>query len=395
MNSIMKILVAVVVLHLPSVMQAVTTDEMEQARAVTAQCYLRYVNNGSGYLDELNPKNMAELEKDLKTKELENIKLFKQLAAFPPDYKSWNKEQLVKYWSETFFASPSVPAEAKKARPRVTRKLEAMEVSVPRAEPTAVTTADTVLQAVPEPAMSDVNSSEADTEADTARQYDPLEEDMSGKDSESDSSTWIYIVILIIAIIAVIALVIYAMNAMKGRDNMRAERDNDAAIEEELEELRNKLARIVAEKNAEIAELENRLHAADRRVRELESRASVPSGGYRGRDVASRPEKEVYLARANSRGIFVRADSSYSVGNSIFRLVTSDGITGTFSVIDDPSVFEVALMMPADYLLTACTGRNLQLSAGMRGIETDSPGTAVFEDGRWRVTRKATIHYTR
>ena len=42
---------------------AVTRQEMDQARTIAAKAYIRYVNDGSGYLDDLNPKTMEELVK--------------------------------------------------------------------------------------------------------------------------------------------------------------------------------------------------------------------------------------------------------------------------------------------------------------------------------------------
>lgn len=103
----------------------------------------------------------------------------------------------------------------------------------------------------------------------------------------------------------------------------------------------------------------------------------------------------IYLARANRDGVFTRADASYNMGNSIFKLVTTDGVSGTYQVIDDPAVFELALMTPTDYLENACTGRNLQLSQGASIIVNEAAGTAIFDQGRWRVTRKAQIRYSR
>lgn len=374
---------------------AVTTQEMEKARAITAQCYLRYANNGSGYLDELNPTSLADLEKNLKPKEQENIKTFKQLAAFPPDYQKWGKDELVKYWSQTFFASSQVPADARRAKPRVARRLEALSIAEPEAEAIdAKQPAADAAESIVAPQVEAPPAVPADI-ADTALEAAEEEPTPASESGSSDATTWIYIAILVVVVIVVICLVVYAMNAMKGR---RSDADGDDSVESsaEMEELRDKLARTVSEKNAEIEELRRRLADTEGRLAEAELRLRrEASSAYRARTVSGRPEREVYLARANARGIFVRADSQFSMGNSIFRLVTSDGLTGTFTVIDDPSVFEVALMMPADYLLNACTGRNLQLSSGMREIVTDTPGTAVFEDGRWRVTRKAAIHYIR
>lgn len=376
---------------LPAV--AVTTQEMEKARAITAQCYLRYANDGSGYLDELDPASLADLEKSLKPKEKENIKTFKQLAAFPPDYQKWGKDELVKYWSQTFFASSQVPADARRAKPRVARRLSAMNVSGPGAAEVQQPAAEAT-ESIAAPQVEAIPAAPADV-ADTALEAAEEEAAPVSDSGSSDATTWIYIAILVVVVIVVICLVVYAMNAMKGRSS-ETDRDDAEGSSAEIDELRDKLARTISEKNAEIEELRRRLADTEERLAEAELRLRrEASSAYRARTVSGRPDREVYLARANARGIFVRADSQFSMGNSIFRLVTSDGLTGTFTVIDDPSVFEVALMMPADYLLNACTGRNLQLSSGMREIVTDTPGTAVFEDGRWRVTRKAAIHYLR
>ena len=59
---------------------AVSDAEMEQARVIATQCYLRYANNGSGYLDDIHPKTMKELESKLKAKEKENIKAFNAIV---------------------------------------------------------------------------------------------------------------------------------------------------------------------------------------------------------------------------------------------------------------------------------------------------------------------------
>lgn len=105
MNHIFKFfLIAVaMVIAIPSF--AVTDREMEAARTMAAKHYLRYANNGSDYLDKLNPSTMSELTTFLKAKEKENIKSFNAVAV-PKDYASWDKAKLVKYWSVTFFRLP-------------------------------------------------------------------------------------------------------------------------------------------------------------------------------------------------------------------------------------------------------------------------------------------------
>lgn len=103
--------------------------------------------------------------------------------------------------------------------------------------------------------------------------------------------------------------------------------------------------------------------------------------------------RTIFLGRVNSKGIFVRADRNFNPGNSFYRLVTNDGSTGTFTVVNDPSVWEVALVRPDDVLFNACAGPDLNDTYGRSEIITEHPGEAVFEDGAWRVTRKARISY--
>lgn len=100
-----------------------------------------------------------------------------------------------------------------------------------------------------------------------------------------------------------------------------------------------------------------------------------------------------YMSRPDSNGCFMRASVTFEAGNSIFRLVTTDGQTATFEVIDDQNVHRIALMMPTENLTVACVGESIQLSHGKRRIVTDAPGEAVLECGKWHITRRATIHY--
>ena len=79
MKRLIYILTLFFLLGTPFTASAVTDKEMEQARTIATKAYLRYANDGSGYLDKLNPKTMAELEKNLKPKEKENLKAFKAI----------------------------------------------------------------------------------------------------------------------------------------------------------------------------------------------------------------------------------------------------------------------------------------------------------------------------
>ena len=103
--------------------------------------------------------------------------------------------------------------------------------------------------------------------------------------------------------------------------------------------------------------------------------------------------KVLYLGRANARGIFVRADRRITPGNTIYRLDTNDGLVGTFHVVDEPVVLDVALSSPEEYLSNGCICDDFNDTEGVSRIITESEGTAIFENGYWKVLRKSTIRY--
>lgn len=397
--------------------KAVTDKEMEQARTITAQAYLRYANNGSGYLDDLSPKTMAELEQSLKAKEKENLRSFKAVSV-PKDYASWDKEKLTQFWGTTFFASPGLIEEGRAARTRVRARIGKMTVAAPAAE------APAAQESAPAPAETPSASAEAQSaqQPEAAQASVPedvlLQEaaadtgmDMAEPDTETvvrkkSSSTWIYIAILCVLVGVVIWLVVYAGNAMKSHNSsVRAASASDDSDEAASEEMRRRFAETLSAKNEELKEAQaeaERLRKENARLRgELETArreaaasaavATAQSAEAPRAPRAARQERTIWLGRVNKNGIFVRADRAYNPGNSFYKLTTTDGVSGSFSVVTDPTACELALLSPDDILLNACAGRNLTQTRGMKEIVTEMPGTAVFEGGCWRVGRKARI----
>ena len=100
-----------------------------------------------------------------------------------------------------------------------------------------------------------------------------------------------------------------------------------------------------------------------------------------------------YLSKPDENDCFNRASEQFELGNSLFVLTTTDGVNGTFQVIDNRDVHRFALMMPTENLTRACSGNAIQMSAGMTRIVTDRPGEAVLDNGQWRIIVKAIIHY--
>ena len=101
----------------------------------------------------------------------------------------------------------------------------------------------------------------------------------------------------------------------------------------------------------------------------------------------------LFMAKPDEDDNFSRSSSAYEPGNSIFELTTMDGKSGSFTVINKSEAQKLALLMPGDTLARACSGNNIQSSAGKTSIVTDRAGRAQLENGKWHIVVKAIVHY--
>ena len=99
------------------------------------------------------------------------------------------------------------------------------------------------------------------------------------------------------------------------------------------------------------------------------------------------------MAKPDEDDNFSRSSSQYEPGNSIFELTTMNGKSGSFSVINKTEAHKLALLMPGDTLTRACSGNNIQSTAGKSRIVTDRAGRAQLENGKWHIVVKAIVHY--
>lgn len=403
--SFLKSLWLSIALFAPVVALAVTSKEMEQARTIAAKAYLRYANDGSGYLDDLNPTTMEELEASLKNKEKENIKAFKAIEV-PSDYPSWDKEKLIQYWAVTVFQNKNLLEKGRGGRIRARSLISKMSVTEPSANATAENSPaqetakkDESQTAPKESAGSkDSNINELEAELNQLPDESVIEEnDLEVK--KATNYTWVYIMVLAILVGVVIALVVYAANVMK-KNSAGILPSAGASSTDQSEEI-ERLESLVADKDAEITMLKKKLEKANEQIAVLQETArNSENSSQRASHTQAEPGtrnatalRSIYLGRANSRGIFVRADRSLNPGQSLFLLETSDGFSGTFKVAESPAVWHLALSNPKEYLDTACTGNDLDNTLHASRIVNISVGTAVFEGGCWRVVRKARISY--
>lgn len=418
----------IAVLSLPAF--AVTEKEMEEAKAITAQAYLRYANDGSGYLDDFRASSMSQLESKLKAKEKENLKAFNTVK-IPGDYASWDKAKLVEFWSVTFFTSPNLAEKGKGARTRVKQRISAMTIAASKAEETPKAeepkaAEPTATEQTPAPSDSIVTSS-ADAQENILEKQEEILADQNAiaMDTEErqykkeDNSTWIYVVVLIVLIGVVVWLVVFAANMMKKQaEPLEAQGQNPAsastsADNQETEKLRKELSAArtalneyktaFEESQAENKTLQSQIKSQKAEISRLKelaesaSAASIAKAAIKSQ-AAEAPRKEtpregIYLGRVNSRGLFVRADRKYNPGHSIYRLQTRDGLVGTFTLINAPEVTDLGLDNPVEYLSGGCSAIDIEDTAGAQSIITENAGTAMFENGAWKVLRKSRIRF--
>ena len=390
----------------------VTREEMEQARTITAQAFLRYMNNGSDYLDKLDPVKVSDLKNSLKTKEKENIKIFESIE-YPKIevYSQWSKDDLLKYWGTDFWNDSRIPAHCKGARVRVKSKIGAMNVGAEaiKSQETTATLAE-----------ADNAASEAQRVLDSIKMADSIateaaileaSNDMVQEDFASDSiaaeesaieeeetvkskssPTLIYSLILIVLVVIIAALIIYAVKGIQksGKQDVKRDKNDETDSADEEDDNNHIYKETLDEKDREIASLKAEIDRLNNVILRMNDRISDAISEI---SPNQRPSRTIYLAYANSKNVFVRADSVYNEDYSIFKLVTSDGITGSFSVIDNPIANKLALSLPISILKNSCQSEDMHHDNWCKQIITENAGTAIFENGRWIVKRKADINF--
>ena len=390
----------------------VTREEMEQARTITAQAFLRYMNNGSDYLDKLDPVKVSDLKNSLKTKEKENIKIFESIE-YPKIevYSQWSKDDLLKYWGTDFWNDSRIPAHCKGARVRVKSKIGAMNVGAEaiKSQETTATLAEAdnaaseaqrVLDSIK---MADSIATEAaileasndvtqeDFASDSiAAEESAIEEEETVK--SKSSPTLIYSLILIVLVVIIAALIVYAVKGIQksGKQDVKRDKNEETDSADEEDDDNHIYKETLDEKDREIASLKAEIDRLNNVILRMNDRISDAISEI---SPNQRPTRTIYLAYANSKNVFVRADSVYNEDYSIFKLVTSDGITGSFSVIDNPIANKLALSLPISILKNSCQSEDMHHDNWCKQIITENAGTAIFENGRWIVKRKADINF--
>ena len=128
---------------------------------------------------------------------------------------------------------------------------------------------------------------------------------------------------------------------------------------------------------------------------ERKKETSAPTPARSKEDAKPQPKiiNEIYLGRANPKGLFVRGDRRPNPNHTVFRLDTKDGVVGTFRFVGTPEAIDLVTSNPLQYLAGGCVSDNFEEAETASGIITETPGTAILENGCWKVLRKSRIRF--
>lgn len=232
---------------------------------------------------------------------------------------------------------------------------------------------------------------DADNTADSLAATAPQAKEVAQPATPDDSGPNLLVMgVLTLCGITGIVMSVVAFSKIKA---MKQEKDN------EITALKTALKQRNEEFEQSLRQIETRIAMVEQEREQAASASVAPRQVTVGQSTAMpKPEKKagaskIFLSRPDDKGVFLAVSTHIEPGNSIFVLTTADGTTGTFAVINDAGVHQLALMMPTENLTRACTGHNIQISAGKTRIVTDAPGRAVKEGRQWKIVQQATIHY--
>lgn len=218
--------------------------------------------------------------------------------------------------------------------------------------------------------------------ADTAA----VAEESGVEEAEKPSLPWWLYLLMIGLPILCSGLVYFILNNKIDELKMRLRADSQAtqrALNQRLDSMADKTDRI---------ETSMRTVRQDIRNRDFVSPTPQPAPyGQPTQPVQPKRPTEFYLSMPSADGSWSEVSTVNTQGQCLYILNSPDGINGTFKVINEPIAIQMILMGVGKYLNPVCRVSNT--ASQVNGIVTDEPGTAVFENGVWRMTKKAVVHY--
>lgn len=212
-------------------------------------------------------------------------------------------------------------------------------------------------------------------------------EDAGTKDAEKSSFPWwIYLLMFVLPVLCS-GVVYFILNSKIEELKMRFKADSQASqreLNQRLNNLADKTNRIESSVGSVRQDMRNR-------DRVIEQRPPVSPYGAPAQPVQPKRPTEFYLSMPSPDGSWSEVSTVNTQGQCLYILNSPDGVNGAFRVINEPIAIQMILMGVGKYLNPVCRVSNT--ASQVSGIVTDEPGTAVFENGVWRMTKKAVVHY--
>lgn len=212
-------------------------------------------------------------------------------------------------------------------------------------------------------------------------------EDAGTKDAEKSSFPWWMYLLMFGLPVLCSGVVYFILNSKIEELKMRFKADSQASqreLNQRLNNLADKTNRIESSVGSVRQDMRNR-------DRVIEQRPPVSPYGAPAQPVQPKRPTEFYLSMPSPDGSWSEVSTVNTQGQCLYILNSPDGVNGTFRVINEPIAIQMILMGVGKYLNPVCRVSNT--ASQVSGIVTDEPGTAVFENGVWRMTKKAVVHY--
>jgi len=148
-----------------------------------------------------------------------------------------------------------------------------------------------------------------------------------------------------------------------------------------------------------IALLEKRMAALEKQFVELTEQKNAQTEIKPKVECASTKEQtdsdfptRFFLAAPTTDGVFSHVSAVEQIGKSIYQLTTTDGVNGSFILLDTPDAIATAMISVSQFIKPACKV-NGNMGAFPRHIVTEEEGTAVKDGMQWKVMRKAQVRF--
>ena len=146
---------------------------------------------------------------------------------------------------------------------------------------------------------------------------------------------------------------------------------------------------------SEIKMLSCRLTALEEKADEMAEQAEavnaeVPTATVREATRNEPKEQVLFLAAPDKFGTFSAVSPTEREGESLYRLVTTAGRQGRFSLLTSPDALATALISVSQMLKPVCKVSSEAVGRPTR-VVNEAEGTAASEDGVWKVISKAEV----